>query len=173
MAVGHWHVTDSEFSLMEMWLEIHHQKHLLLVEMVNIWVVWLPPGKMTQAGELDNPELSRVLAKGQNGWRVSSGFILFYLKLSEMNPILITNDPREDSLSEAFSLNDIKFYYLILLWIYLYHYWSLLLVWVFGAVTILPSVFLESAPLQWVTCELPICIHTKAGRGLYAENSAC
>jgi len=40
---------------------------------------------------------------------------IILLNKSERHPILITNDPGENILSEACRLNDIKFYRLILL----------------------------------------------------------
>jgi len=53
---------------MQMELERHLVKRFLFVEIVNIRAVRLPPRvSPLQAGELNSPELSRVLAKGQNG----------------------------------------------------------------------------------------------------------
>ena len=48
------------------------------------------------------------------------GVLWLYIVLlnkSDRHPILITNNPRENLLSEAFRLNDIKLHRLVLLWI--------------------------------------------------------
>jgi len=52
---------------------------------------------------------------------------IILLNKSGRHPILITNDSRENLLSEAFRLNDIKFYRLILLELSLSLFSSLLL----------------------------------------------
>jgi len=69
MLGGHGHATDrKEFFLMQMRLERHHREHFLFVAIVNIRVVRLPPSPSSLlAGELDSPELSRMLTKGQHG----------------------------------------------------------------------------------------------------------
>ena len=69
MLGGHSHATNrKEFFLMQMRLERHHREHFLFVAIVNIRVVRLPPSPSSLlAGELDSPELSRMLTKGQHG----------------------------------------------------------------------------------------------------------
>jgi len=62
-------------------------------------------------------------------------------------PILITKDPRENLLSEAFRVNDIKFYRLILLSIIFIFILILTSTLVFGEVAMLGSIFLQSAPI--------------------------
>jgi len=81
-----------------------------------------------------SPEQDRVLAQGRSSGECQMLKSDIYFSLSVSHSTSIINFPRENLLSEAFQLNHIKFYGLILL-NYSSHLYLLLCV--FGAVTTL------------------------------------
>lgn len=91
------------------------------MNIVNNRVVWLPPAvNSLYEAELDSPELKVVLMNSQNSWQLSSSFIIL-LNQSQSHVILITHNPWDSLLSQAFRLDNIKFNHLIVPWIMSLH----------------------------------------------------
>lgn len=83
--------------------------YILFVKVVNIWVVQLPLTVNTlKARELDSHKHSRVLVKGQGSWQVSCS-ITFFCLTHVRDPILITNNPRENLSSKLSGLLILSF----------------------------------------------------------------